>query len=396
MNYECDACGYRTPKWMGFCPQCRAATGLREVRAGRPDEAIAVLLDGAGGGGTDRFATGIGEFDRVLGGGIVPGTALLVGGEPGVGKSTLLLQVAAGLAVAGPVLVATAEESADQVALRADRIGIHAGELYLVAAKDIGEVIAAARRLGPRLVVLDSIQAVRSADVDGAPGGVTQVRACADQLIGFAKESGIPVAVVGHVTKDGSIAGPKHLEHMVDVVLYLEGEDADGLRLLRGLKNRFGAVSEVGLFEMHDDGLHPAADPSATAAGGWTGGVPGTIAFPMVEGRRSLIVEVQALVAETRSSQPRRSVKGIDAARIHQILAVLDRHVGLGFGSLDVYVGVVGGIRVREPAADLPVAVALASSVLNRPAGRTAAWGEVGLTGEIRPVSLAERRRKEA
>lgn len=370
---------------MGFCPQCRSTSPLE---ASAP--AAARSPAPVGGGGRARLESGIGEFDRVLGGGLVPGASVLLGGEPGIGKSTLLLQLAHAHAAAGvDVLVATAEESVEQVAMRAERLGC-AG-VVVAAEADVDRIIAHSAGVG--LLIVDSIQTVATADGTGVPGGVTQVRESGQRLVRFGKESGAAVVLVGHVTKDGSLAGPKHLEHLVDVVLSLEGDGALGLRVLRSAKNRFGATHQVGLFHMTDGGMEEVTEP---LLGDWQGDVPGTVAFAGVEGRRSVLVELQALVAPTSNPQPRRSVKGIEVARLHQILAVLDKHVGAGFGGADVYVNVTGGLRIREPAADLPLAVALMSSLLDVPVGRVAAWGEVGLTGEVRPVSGAEHRREEA
>lgn len=401
MAYRCENCGYRSPKWMGFCPQCRSDGALVEVveRAGgaatiRP--AATVSLTELSSADARRQPVGIGEFDRVLGGGLVAGATILVGGEPGVGKSTLLLQVAGRLAESGrTTLVATAEESAEQVGLRAGRLGVSDAEVLLAAERDVDAIVAAADDVRPDLVVVDSVQAVAAAEVAGTPGGVAQVRESAARLIHFAKETGVPVVLVGHITKEGSIAGPKVLEHAVDVVLYLEGDVERGLRLLRSLKNRFGATHQVGLFEMRDSGLAEVADPSGWLLSRWRGGVPGTVVFPTVDGRRPLLVEIQALVAPASTPQARRSVQGLEAGRVHQLLAVLERHVGLDFGGREVYVSVVGGIRVREPAADLPVAIALVSSLLDHPVGSAAAWGEVGLTGEVRAVAHHDRRAAE-
>jgi DNA repair protein RadA/Sms len=347
--------------------------------------------------GPIRRPVGIGEVDRVLGGGMVPGAAILVGGEPGIGKSTLLLQLAASLvASGGRALVASAEESLDQIGLRARRLGIDADGVLLTSERDVDAIIEATRQTRPDLLVVDSIQTVAAKEVGGAPGGIAQVRESAARLIHASKESGVPVALIGHVTKDGTIAGPKVIEHTVDVVLYLEGEPERGLRVLRSLKNRFGPTHQVGLFEMRDDGMAEVVDPAGLLVSTHLGDVPGSVVFPAIDGRRPLLVEVQALVAEGGLPQPRRSVKGIEAARVHQVLAVLERHADLSFGARDVYVSVVGGLRVRDPGADLPVAIALASSLLGRGIGSVAAWGEVGLTGEIRPVAHGEHRSAEA
>ncbi|MCB2224859.1 MAG: DNA repair protein RadA [Actinobacteria bacterium] len=405
MSYRCEVCAYRSPKWMGFCPQCRSDGALVEEPAssrsrastrGAASGAAVVSIAEVGDGAEVRRPVGIGEVDRVLGGGLVEGAVVLVGGEPGVGKSTLLLQAAGVLAAGGgTALVATAEESAGQVGIRARRLGVADERVLLAAERDVDAIIEAARATRPALLVVDSIQTVGVAEVGGAPGGVAQVRESAARLIHFAKESGTPVVLVGHITKDGGIAGPKLLEHAVDVVLYLEGDVERGLRMLRCLKNRFGATHQVGLFEMRDAGLTEVPDPSEWLLARWKGGVPGSVVFPAVDGRRPLLVEVQALVADATTPQPRRSVQGLEAARVHQLLAVLERHAGLRVAGKDVYVGVVGGIRLREPGSDLPVALAVASSLLDRPTGPLAAWGEVGLTGEIRAVAHHERRAEE-
>ena len=386
MSYRCNGCGFSAGKWMGFCPQCRAQEPLeaarREVRA---------PVRVSGGRGV-RTVSGMSEFDRVLGGGLVAGSSVLLGGEPGIGKSTLLLQLAAALSAGGSeVLVTSAEESVDQVAMRAERLGC--GGVSVVAEGDVAAIIDHAAAGAIAVLVVDSIQTVAVAELAGVSGGVNQVRESAQRLVRFAKESGTAVILVGHVTKDGSLAGPKQLEHLVDVVLSIEGEAELGLRVLRSQKNRFGATHQVGLFQMTDAGMAEVTEP---LLGSWWGDVAGTVAFAGMEGRRSVLVEIQALVAPASTPQPRRSVKGVEVARLHQILAVLERHAGVSFSGLDVYVNVTGGLRLREPAADLPVALALVSSLQDLPVGRIAAWGEVGLTGEVRSVSAADHRREEA
>ncbi len=388
---------------MGFCPQCRADGALVEIPAERnrpakkAPRARVVTVSATGGTDAERRAVGIGEFDRVLGGGLVPGAAILIGGEPGVGKSTLLLQVAAAVAASGgKVLMASAEESLDQIGLRARRLGIVGDGVLLTSERDVDAIVAATAEVAPDLLIVDSVQAIEAREVGGAAGGVAQVRESAARLIHASKESGVPVVLIGHVTKDGGIAGPKLLEHTVDVVLYLEGDLDRGLRVLRGLKNRFGPTHQVGLFEMGEMGMREVTDPAGLLATDHLGEVAGSVVFPAIDGRRPLLVEVQALVASTTNPQPRRSVKGLENNRVHQVLAVLDRHAGLSFAAHDVYVSVVGGLRLRDPGADLPVAIALASSLLDRSIGAVAAWGEVGLTGEIRPVPHGEHRASEA
>ena len=344
----------------------------------------------------ERVATGWGEVDRVLGGGLVRGSAVLLGGEPGVGKSTLLLQMAGGLGAGGaPVLIASAEESASQVAMRAGRTGVAATSIDLVSDDDVDAIVALAESARPEVLIVDSIQTVGVSEIASAAGGVAQVRESAARLIRLAKTTGTVVILVGHVTKEGGLAGPKILEHMVDVVLYLEGDPDRGLRVLRSNKNRFGATHVSGMFDMQGDGLVEVEDPSKLFLDGWETKVPGTIVYPAVEGRRSVLVEIQALVAPTNQAQPRRSVRGLDSARVNQVIAVLDRHAGVSISDKEVYVNVVGGWRLDEPGCDLPVALALASSVANQPLGRLAAWGEVGLAGEVRSVPFETRRAEE-
>jgi DNA repair protein RadA/Sms len=386
---------------MGFCPQCREQEALSEnvvsnaARRGTPVSVVSATGDRIH--AKDRSAVGLGELDRVLGGGIVPGATVLVGGEPGVGKSTLLLQAADHLAGrSGKVLVATAEESIHQVQMRSRRVGVRSEGVSIAAVNDVDDIIECARDLDPAAVIVDSIQTISAIDVSGTAGGTTQVRESAARLIEFAKRTGTPVFLVGHVTKDGSIAGPRTLEHMVDVVLYLEGEIDRDLRFLRGIKNRFGSVNEVGVFEMTQAGFVEISDPSGLFVADRDESSSGSILFPTLEGRRPLVVEVQALVVKSEVLQPRRAITGLVPARVHQILGVLERHLGLPLRRHDVYVSVMGGVRITEPAADLPVALAIASAYHDLPLGRTAAWGELGLTGDIRPVPRPLVRRSEA
>lgn len=345
----------------------------------------------------DRQAVGIAEFDRVLGGGIVPGAVLLLGGEPGVGKSTLLLHVADSLAGDdGSALVATAEESVHQVQMRARRVDVGSPGVHVVSVYDVDEIIAVASAMQPDIVIVDSIQTVSTLGVSGTAGGTSQVRESAARLIAFAKSTGTPIVLVGHVTKDGSIAGPRTLEHMVDVVLYMDGESEHGMRFLRGMKNRYGSVNEVGVFSMTSHGLSEVADPSGVLVSHRDPSAPGTVLFPTVEGKRPLVVEVQALVVPTDADNPRRAVNGLPSNRVHQVIGIIERHAAMPLRTADVYVSVMGGIRVTEPGADLPVALAIASSYADVPLERTAAWGELGLTGEIRPVGRSAVRITEA
>lgn len=399
-TFSCVSCGYRSPKWMGFCPQCGSSDQLTETSASatssRHRHAAAVSIAEATASRMERIATGWNEVDRVLGGGLVRGSAVLLGGEPGVGKSTLLLQMAGGLGSAGvSVVIASAEESAHQVAMRAERTGVAAAIIDLVSDDDVDAIVALAQEQGPDVLIVDSIQTVGVTEIPSAPGGMAQVRESAARLIRLAKTTGTVVVLVGHVTKEGGLAGPKILEHMVDVVLYMEGDPDRGLRVLRSNKNRFGATHVSGMFDMQGDGLVEVEDPSKLFLDGWETKVPGTIVYPAVEGRRSVLVEIQALVAPSNQAQPRRSVRGLDSARVNQVLAVLDRHAGIKMGDKEVYVNVVGGWRLDEPGCDLPVALALASSAANEPLGRLAAWGEVGLAGEVRSVPFEARRVEE-
>lgn len=401
MVYSCSACGYQGSKWMGFCPQCKNPEPLVE-EAPRSSRRSAIAptplpLTKVGDESFARMFTGIGEFDRVLGGGLVAGSVILLGGEPGVGKSTLLLQMAGTLAAVGArTLIATAEESAEQVAMRAARLGVTGDEVLLLADDDVDQIIAATVDSRPDVLIVDSVQTVGVSEIASAPGSVTQVRESAARLIRHAKTSGVATVLVGHVNKEGGLAGPKLLEHMVDVVLSLEGDPDRGFRALRSFKNRYGATHVVALFDMHSDGLVQVEDPSAAFLAEWQSNVAGTIVFPAVEGRRSIMVEIQALVAPTTLAQPRRSVRGVEASRVHQLLAVLERHCGVKLSDQEVFVNVVGGWRIEEPACDLAVALAVASSASDVPLGTMAAWGEVGLAGEVRAVPFELRRREEA
>jgi DNA repair protein RadA/Sms len=399
MAFRCDSCGHSSPKWMGFCPQCgvdRPLTEESSVVRRNQSVATSVGLDEARDTIGERFRTGWGEIDRVLGGGIVAGSVILVGGEPGVGKSTMLLQVAGFVSgKGGSVLIASAEESAHQVAMRAKRLGIEGDSIQLVSDDDTDAIVALAEKTKPDFLVVDSIQTVGVRELSGAPGGVAQVRESAARLVRLAKESSIPVVLVGHVTKDGGIAGPKLLEHMVDVVLYLEGDPDRGFRVLRSLKNRFGPTHVSGMFDMQNEGLVEVDDPSKVFLAGWESEVSGTVVYPAVEGRRAVLVEIQALVTETNQAQPRRSIRGLDPTRVNQVIAVLDRHTGLKLYQHEVYVNVVGGWRINDPGCDLAVALAIASSRVDRPLGRIAAYGEVGLAGEVRAIPFESRRVEE-
>ena len=342
-TYTCPTCGYRSGKWMGFCPQCRTSEALVETVAfggDGPPPVVRAIDDRAV--GRERQAVGIDEFDRVLGGGLVPGAVLLVGGEPGVGKSTLLLHVADALAGRdGSALVATAEESVHQVQLRARRIGLASPGVQVMSIADVDEIITIASAVEPDVLVIDSIQTVSSLGVSGSAGGTSQVRESAARLIALAKSTGTPVVLVGHVTKDGSIAGPRTLEHMVDVVLYLDGDADHGLRFLRGVKNRYGSVNEVGVFAMTAEGLDEVSDPSGVLVSHRDEQAPGTVLFPTVEGKRPLVVEVQALAVQTESDHPRRAVNGLPVNRVHQVIGIIERHAAMPLHRTDIYVSVM-------------------------------------------------------
>jgi DNA repair protein RadA/Sms len=416
-RYVCQSCGEAFLRWEGQCRSCLTWNSLVET-AVRPEPRPARPAAGPGfGGGTpttrldavglathDRLPVGIGELDRVLGGGLVPGSVVLVGGEPGIGKSTLLLQAAAGVAAAaGPerVLYASGEESAAQVRLRAERLGLLGGAgggIRIAAESSIDRIAdAASGDPSPALLVVDSVQTATVDELDGSAGSVGQVRGAALRLMELAKPTGIAVVLVGHVTKDGTIAGPKALEHLVDAVLTLEGERYAAVRLLRATKNRFGSTEEVGVFEMGDGGLREVADPARAFLTRHDGPAPGSVVAPTLEGSRPLLVEVQALVAPGPGGTPRRTTSGVDANRVSLLVAVLGRKAGIGLASHDVYVNLAGGLSVDEPGLDLPLALALASSLRDRPvASGTVAIGEVGLLGELRPVAGLERRLREA
>ncbi len=360
--------------------------------------AVARKLRDVVGSNAERWATGLAEFDFVLGGGVVPGSMVLIGGEPGIGKSTLLLQVAARLEAAGrPTLYSSGEESALQVKLRADRLTGGAAEVSLLSETNLETILATCAAMSPAVLIVDSIQTVFTADLEGAPGNVGQVRECAARLMRYAKESGTTVCVVGHVTKGGGIAGPKTLEHIVDTVLYFEGESTLDHRILRATKNRFGSVDEIGVFRMSDRGLEPVANPSELFMGDRADHASGSAVTALMEGTRPLLVEVQALAAKAGFGTPQRVATGFDGRRLALLLAVLDKRAGLSFAQLDVFLNVVGGLELREPAGDLAVAAALASSVYDRALPADAVFiGEVGLGGEVRTVSQADRRVAEA
>ena len=407
--YVCNACGTRLPKWAGQCPDCGAWNTIVEVQDRPLGEPRRGGYAGAVGGAeiqtlaavapeaVTRIGTGVAELDRVLGGGLVPGSVVLLGGDPGIGKSTLLLQACAALGAGDPVLYVSGEESPQQVSLRARRLGLAGEGIRLLAETCVERVLAAVELESPRVMVVDSIQTLFTELLPSAPGSVSQVRETAAQLVRYAKQADTAVFLVGHVTKEGALAGPRVLEHMVDTVLYFEGEAGGPFRLVRAIKNRFGAVNELGVFAMTDKGLREIKNPSAIFLSRHEVPVPGSVVMVTREGTRPLLVEVQALVDESPLANPRRVTLGLDANRLSMLLAVLHRHGGIGMFDRDVFVNVVGGVRITETAADLAVLSAVLSSYRDRPlALDLVVFGEVGLSGEIRPVPNGPDRLREA
>lgn len=407
-TFECSECGWQTVKWVGRCPECQSWGTVEEkgqavarTTAASSLAAPAQVIADVDASQAEFRVTSVGELDRVLGGGLVPGAVILMAGEPGVGKSTLLLQVAAAAAKirpAEPVLYLTGEESASQVKKRAERIDAVADSLYLASETDLGQALGQIETVAPQLTIMDSVQTLSSAEVDGAAGGVTQIREVTASMIEAAKRRNMTTILVGHVTKDGSIAGPRMLEHLVDVVCQFEGDRHSRLRLLRAVKNRYGPTDDVGCFDLTEDGLESLADPSGLFVSALTERVPGTCITITLEGRRPLTAEVQALVAESQASQPRRAVSGLDSARVSMLLAVLQRRAKVAtLMKSETYVATVGGVRITEPAADLSIALAVGSAALEKPLpNRFVAFGEVGLAGEVRQVPGLRQRLQEA
>jgi DNA repair protein RadA/Sms len=403
--FRCTECGWETPKWVGRCPECQAWGSVAETAAAAPGSTRtqagavttpAVPISQVSASDAARRSSGVAELDRVLGGGLVPGAAILLAGEPGVGKSTLLLEVAAQNARLQRTLYITGEESAAQVRLRADRTGAVHDELYLAAETDLGAVLTHIEQVRPELLVVDSVQTIGASGIDGVPGGVTQVREVAAALVRVAKTRNITTIIVGHVTKDGSIAGPRVMEHLVDVVLGFEGEPESRFRMLRALKNRFGPVDEVGCFDLTADGIVSIDDPTGLFIEHHATQAPGTCIAATMEGRRPMLAEVQALVTEP-ADRPRRTCSGLDASRLGMVLGVLASHCGLAMSGKDVYAATVGGARLLEPAADLAMAVSLTSAWFHRPPNPgVVAIGEIGLAGELRRVRDLEPRLAEA
>jgi len=409
-RYVCQACGSISFRWQGQCADCGEWNTLAEEA---PETVFSSKHDLSGGGRVIRFepldapgeklvrrATGLAEFDRALGGGLVPGSAILMGGDPGIGKSTLLLQTAAAIARTGADAVyISGEEATGQVRMRAERMGLADAPIRLAAATSVRDILTTLAQMAPpALLVIDSIQTMHSDQIEGAPGTVSQVRASAFELIRYAKENGVALVLVGHVTKDGSIAGPRVLEHMVDVVMAFEGERSHQYRILRGIKNRFGPVDEIGVFAMAGQGLEEVGNPSMLFLSGRDDPVPGSSVFPAMEGTRPVLVEIQALIVRLQSgATPRRAVVGWDSGRMAMLLAVLEARCGLNFSQCEVYLNVAGGYRLADPAADLAVAAALISALGDRPLPQGSVWfGEVSLAGEVRPVAHGAIRQRES
>ncbi len=404
--FSCTECGCQSPKWLGKCPDCGAWNSMLEEQKSLSSahggkilsaKSVAIPIGEVPPQAETRMSCGISELDRVLGGGLVPGSLVLIGGDPGIGKSTLLLQAMHHLALDGAVLYVSGEESASQTRLRGERLGVYGRQLLVLAENSLEEIINQLDRLKPRAVVVDSIQTVWTESLESAPGSVTQVRESAGRLMMFAKGSGIPVFIVGHVTKDGAIAGPRVLEHIVDTVLYFEGDRGHPYRILRAVKNRFGSTNEIGVFEMKSGGLDEVSNPSELFLSERPIDAPGSVVTASLEGTRTLLVEIQALVTASTYGTPRRTSIGVDSNRLALLVAVLEKKAGLHLGGQDIFLNVAGGARLNEPATDLAMMLAVASSHLDRPVpNQTIVFGEVGLAGEVRAVTQPEPRIGEA
>ena len=401
--YQCQSCGHTSPKWAGKCPDCGAWNSFVEELENQtartpvgPSQKPVRLCD-IQQADDPRSKTGIGELDRVLGGGIVQGSVVLIGGDPGIGKSTLILQALAGMTGSGDMLYVSAEESPSQIKLRAGRMQVNSPDLLILPVTSLEEILRTAAEISPALVVIDSIQMVHNEALPSAPGSVGQVREAAARLTAYAKKSGTPVLIIGHVTKDGAIAGPRVLEHIVDTVLYFEGDSSKAFRILRAVKNRFGSTNEIGVFTMTNSGLMEVNNPSELFISEHSLNVPGSVVTASVEGSRPIIVEIQSLASPSALGIPRRTTLGIDSNRSNLLFAVMEKRAGLHMTGMDIYINIVGGIKLDDTATDLGIAVATASSLKDRPIPPdTVVFGEIGLSGELRAVAQAEARVKEA
>ncbi|WP_447972683.1 DNA repair protein RadA [Nitrospira sp. Kam-Ns4a] len=411
-SFLCQACGHQSPRWLGRCPDCGRWNSIKEERLPASSPRQGLVRDGLTGAAASRPApidaievvgqprrlTGIGEFDRVLGGGVVPGSVVLIGGDPGIGKTTLLLQALARLASAGaPVLYVSGEESPQQIKMRGERLGVRSPLLYVLAETCLEDILKAVQELKPTATVVDSIQTMYTDQISSAPGSISQVQEVAGQLMTLAKRSGVPVFIIGHVTKEGAIAGPRLLEHIVDTVLYFEGDKGHSFRILRAVKNRFGSTNEIGVFEMKDTGLDEVGNPSELFLAERPGRSAGSVVVSSVEGTRPILVELQALVSPTGYPMARRVANGVELNRVALLVAVMEKRLGVHLSGQDVYVNVVGGIQIDEPAIDLGIVAAVLSSLRDQPIDSgTVVFGEIGLGGEVRAISQAELRLREA
>ncbi len=405
--YVCQSCGTQSPRWMGKCPDCGAWNAMVEEQVEKSRDiggakhkggSEPLLLNEIQARDEDRFVTKIGELDRVLGGGIVPGSVVLIGGDPGIGKSTLVLQMLRQVSeLRGKALYVTGEESPAQIKMRAQRLGVKAEHLYVLAETALDDILHAADGLEPQVLVVDSVQTVFTSELPSAPGSVGQVREVSGRLMLHAKKTGIPTFLIGHVTKDGAIAGPRVLEHIVDTVLYFEGDKGHSFRILRAVKNRYGSTNEIGVFEMKENGLAEVANPSEIFLAERPADATGSVVVSSLEGSRPILAELQALVAPSKLTMPRRTCIGVDYNRVSLLLAVLEKRVGMQLMGMDVFVNIVGGLKIDEPAVDLGIVAAVASSFRERPiAAQTVVMGEVGLAGEVRAISQVEARIKDA
>ena len=399
--YQCQSCGYTSPKWLGKCPDCGEWNSFveeeRVVKLKKQKTAEPLALSDISASKGARYSTGIKELDRTLGGGVVNGSVVLIGGDPGIGKSTIILQALKGLSDLGKVLYVSGEESPEQVKLRAERLQIASDRIILLPETSLEGIITVAQNIDPQVMVIDSIQTIFSLELTSAPGSVSQIRECATKLMFFAKKYAVPLFIIGHVTKEGAIAGPKVLEHIVDTVLYFEGDKGNPFRILRTVKNRFGSTNEIGVFEMQESGLKEVDNPSQLFLSERPINVPGSVVTVSLEGTRPLLVEIQALVTTSNFGVPRRTALGVDYNRVNLLIAVLDKRLGMHLGGMDIFVNIVGGLKIDEPAIDMGIIAAIASSYKNNIIGAgTFTFGEVGLSGEVRAISQAETRIKEA